>query len=113
MSQGHVWDTIAPLLPSESPKPRRGPSRGPDRAALRGMRFVLKSGMPWDILPQERGCGRGVTCWRRRRAWQKAGVRERLPHAFLEHVDAADQSDWCQASTDSASLSVTARERHS
>jgi transposase len=63
---------------------------------LEWYRFVLKSGIPWDMLPQEMGCGRGVTCWRRR-AWQKAGVWERLPHAFLERLGAADQSDWRQA----------------
>ena len=108
-----LWDTIAPLLPPEPPKPTGGQSRGPDHAALRGILFVLKSSIPWDMLPQETGCGRGVTCWRQRRAWQKAGVWERLPLAFLECLGAVDQSDWRRASADSASLSVTALERHS
>jgi transposase len=88
-----LWETIAPLLPPEPPKPTGGQSRGPDRAALSGILFVLKCGIPWDMLPQEMGCGRGVMCWWRRRAWQKAGVWERLPHAFLERSGAADQSD--------------------
>jgi transposase len=112
VARGTLWDTSAPLLPSEPPKPAGGPSRGPHRAAVSGMLFVLKSSIPWDMLPQAMGCGRGVTCWRRR-GWQKTGVWERLPHAFLERVGAADQCSWRQASADSASLSVTARERHS
>jgi transposase len=113
VARGTLWDTSAPLLPSEPPKPAGGPSRGPHRAAVSGMLFVLKSSIPWDMLPQAMGCGRGVTCWRRRRAWQKAGVRECLPHAFLERLGAADQITWRRASADSARLSVSALERHS
>lgn len=79
----------------------------PNHAALTGILFVLKSGIPWAMVPQEMGCGSGVTCWRRRRAWQKARVWERLHHAVLERLGAADQSDWRRASADSASLSVT------
>jgi transposase len=108
-----LWETIAPLLPPEPPKPTGGQSRGPDHAALSGILFVLKSGIPWAMVLQELGCGRGVTCWWRRRAWQKAGVWERLLHAFLERLGAADQSDWHRASADSARLSVSALERHS
>src|SRR2546423_14102413 len=67
-----LWDTIAPLLPPEPPKPKGGRPRVPDRAALTGIIFVLKSGIPWEMLPQEMGCGSGVTCWRRLRAWQRA-----------------------------------------
>jgi transposase len=29
----------------------------PDRAALTGIIVVLKSGRPWEMLPQEMGCG--------------------------------------------------------
>jgi transposase len=36
-----------------------------NRAALTGMLLVLKSGIPWERLPQEMGCGSGMTCWRR------------------------------------------------
>ena len=36
-----------------------------DRKALTGIIFVLKIGIPWEMLPQEMGCGSGMTCWRR------------------------------------------------
>src|SRR5215207_6159585 len=69
-----LWQTIEPLLPPEPPKPQGGRPRIDDRAALTGIVFVLKSGIPWEMLPQEMGCGSGMTCWRRLREWQEARV---------------------------------------
>lgn len=70
-----LWTVIAPLLPPELPKPKGGrPRIITDRAALTGIVFVLKSGIPWEMLPQELGCGSGMTCWRRLRDWQNAAV---------------------------------------
>src|SRR6478736_2996267 len=60
-----LWAVVAPLLPPEPPKPKGGRPRLSDRAALTGIIFVLKSGIPWEMLPQELGCGSGMTCWRR------------------------------------------------
>jgi transposase len=49
-------------LPEEPPRPKGGRPRLDDRAALTGIIFVLKSGIPWEMLPQEEmGCGSGVT----------------------------------------------------
>ena len=50
-----LWEAIEPLLPEEPPKPKGGRPRVPDRAALSGILFVLKSGIPWEMLPQEMG----------------------------------------------------------
>ena len=30
-----------------------------------GIIFILKTGLPWEYLPREMGCGSGMTCWRR------------------------------------------------
>src|SRR5215212_2695977 len=57
-----LWETIEPLLPPEPPKPQGGRPRIDDRAALTGIVFVLKSGIPWEMLPQEMGCGSGMSC---------------------------------------------------
>jgi transposase len=62
---------IDPLLPPEPPKPNGGRPRVPDRAALASIIYVLKSGIPWGMLPKELGFGSGVTCWRRLRDWQR------------------------------------------
>jgi transposase len=41
-----LWARIAPLLPPEPPKPKGGRPRVSDRAALTGILFVLKTGIP-------------------------------------------------------------------
>ena len=99
-----LWAIVAPLLPAEPPKPKGGRPRVSDRAALTGIIFVLKSGIPWEMLPQELGCGSGVTCWRRLRDWQEAGVWDRLHRELLDRLGEADRLDWSRASLDSASV---------
>lgn len=99
-----LWNRIAPLLPPKPPKPKGGRPRVSDRACLTGIIFVLKSGIPWEMLPQEMGCGSGMTCWRRLRDWQDAGVWDRLHRALLDELGAADQIDWERACLDSASI---------
>src|ERR687894_3171605 len=99
-----LWEIIEPLLPPEAPKPEGGRPRIEDRAALTGIIFVLKSGIPWEMLPQEMGCGRGVTCWRRLHEWHEAGVWEKLHLVLLDRLGEAEQIDWERASLDSASI---------
>jgi transposase len=99
-----LWALVAPLLPLEPPKPKGGRPRVPDRAALTGIIFVLKAGIPWELLPQELGCGSGVTCWRRLRDWQDAGVWDALHQTLLDRLGEAERIDWSRASLDSASI---------
>ena len=99
-----LWTMVAPLLPAEPPKPKGGRPRIPDRACLTGIIFVLKSGIPWEMLPQELGCGSGMTCWRRLRDWQAAGVWDRLHHTLLDRLGEADRIDWSRACLDAASV---------
>jgi transposase len=96
-----LWQTIAPLLPPEQPKPKGGRPRVSDRAALTGIVCVLRTGIPWELLPQEMGCGSGVTCWRRRRDWQRDGVWGRLHRTLLDRLGRADRIDWSRANLDS------------
>lgn len=99
-----LWAVIEPLLPRKRPSKKGGRPRVPDRAALTGILFVLQSGIPWEMLPQEMGCGSGVTCWRRLREWQKKGVWKRLHLTLLERLAEADRIDWSRAVVDSRSL---------
>lgn len=101
-----LWAVVEPLLPQERPKPKGGRPRVSDRAVLTGILFVLKSGITWEMLPQELGCGSGMTCWRRLRDWQRAGVWERLHHTLLQRLADADKLDWSRASLDSASVAA-------
>lgn len=101
-----LWAVIEPLLPP--PKKRRfrypGRNRLDDRRVLTGILFVLRSGIPWEMLPKEMGCGSGMSCWRRLRDWQTAGVWERIHRVLLERLHQAEAIDWSRAVVDSGSV---------
>src|SRR5215217_1682280 len=100
-----LWAVVEPLLPRAKPPGRQGGRpRVPDRAAPTGILFVLTSGIQWEMLQQEMGCGSGVTCWRRLRDWQGRGVWKRLHVVLLERLAEADRLDWSRAAVDSRSL---------
>ncbi len=101
-----LWAVIEPLLPEPRARRFRFPGRKPidNRRALTGIVFVLKTGIGWEDLPQEMGCGSGMTCWRRLRDWQEAGVWQRLHEVFLAELNSSEQIDWSRAVVDSSSL---------
>lgn len=99
-----LWAEIEPLLPPPEPRPKGGRPPVPNRAALTGILFVLKSGIPWEMLPKEMGCGSGMTCWRRLRDWQASGVWARLHRVLLDRLGKANAIDWGRCSLDSASI---------
>ena len=99
-----LWARIEPLLPEWPPRPKGGRPPMPDRATLTGIMFVLKTGIPWEDLPQEMGCGSGMTCWRRLRDWQAAGVWDRVHRSLLDELRKADQIDLSRVVVDSASV---------
>ncbi len=101
-----LWALIEPLLPPPKRRRRRNPGRKPKghREVLTGILFVLKTGIPWEFLPQEMGCGCGMTCWRRLRDWQKLGVWDKIHRVLLEKLQEAEQIDWDRAVVDSTSV---------
>lgn len=99
-----LWALVQPLLPPEPAKPKGGRPRVSDRAALTGIVFVLRTGTAWELLPRELGYGSGMTCWRRLRDWQAAGVWHTLHHVLLERLTERGQLDWGRASLDSCSV---------
>ena len=101
---GGLWTLIEPFLPSVKPPKTRGRPPIPNRNALIGILFVLRTGIPWEYLPRELGCGCGMTCWRRLRDWQTEGVWQRIHEVLLAKLHAADQLDWSRAIVDSSSV---------
>lgn len=99
-----LWELIQPLAPPEPPRRKGGRPRIPDRLVLNGVLFVLKTGIAWEDLPQELGWGSGMTCWRRLRDWQEAGVWDAIHRVLLERLQAAGRVDWDRAVLDSASV---------
>lgn len=96
-----LWAVVEPLLPTVKPPGTRGHPPVPNRVALTGILFVLRTGLPWEYFPQELGCC-GMTLHNRLTAWQRAGVWDRLHHTLLRHLADAGKIDWSRASADAS-----------
>lgn len=100
-----LWARIESLLPVIPRNPRRpGRKRLDSRRVLCGILFVLYTGIRWEYLPQELGFGSGMTCWRRLRDWNEAGVWQRLHELLLSELRAADLLDFSRAAVDSSHI---------
>ncbi len=101
-----LWELIEPILPQLKRRRRRYPGRKPicHRQTLSGILFVLKTGIPWEYLPLEMGCGSGMTCWRRLRDWQRRGVWTKVHRLLLDKLREADKIDFSRAVVDSTSV---------
>src|SRR6059036_2559678 len=98
-----LWELFEPLIPKVERRFRYpGRKRIDDRKVLTGILFVLKTGIAWEHLPQELGCGSGMTCWRRLDEWQKAGVWQRLHELLLAKLRAAGEIEWSRAVADAS-----------
>jgi transposase len=101
-----IWARLEPLLPQR--RPGRGHRHGrtpiPDRAILTGILFVLRSGIPWQMLPRQMGCGSGSTCWRRLVQWQRIGVWQRLHETLLAELRRRGRLDQRWTVIDSGSV---------
>jgi len=99
-----LWERVQPLLPPPPLRRFRFPGRKPldYRMILTGILFVLKTGIAWDDLPAELGCGCGKTCRHYLRLWHQAGVWRRLHQVLLAELNGADQIDWERALIDAS-----------
>jgi transposase len=97
-------EVVEPLIPKVERRFRHpGRKRLDDRRVLTGILFVLETGISWEHLPQEMGCGSGMTCWRRLKEWQDAGVWQRL-HVLLAKLHQAARIDCSRAVIDSSQI---------
>jgi transposase len=101
-----LWSRIQPLLPEVPKSQRCGRPRLSDEPALNGILFVLRTGTPWEYLPQELGFGSGMTCWRRLREWHAAGVWHQLQLLLLAELRGAGRLDFCRVSLDGARVPI-------
>ena len=98
-----LWQLVEPLIPKVERRHRfPGRKRIDDRKVLTGILFVLQTGIPWEYLPKEMGCGSGMTCWRRLKEWQEQGVWRRLHELLLAKLNEVERIDWSRAVIDSS-----------
>ena len=92
----HLAAAATQATPSQG-RPALDP--GPSGA---GRHHLCPAGRVPRLLPaRELGCGSGVTCWRRLRDWQAAGVWAALHHRLLDWLGDDGQVDWSRAAIDS------------
>ena len=93
-------------MPALKPRRFRYPGRKPldNRAALTGIPLVLKSGLPWNDLSREMGCGSRAVCWVRLHEWHRLGVWKKLHGVLLARLRYADKIDWSRAAAAATTL---------
>src|SRR3954447_9876256 len=98
-----LWQRIEPLLPPPPPRRQRFPGRKSlgYRKVLTGIVFALKTGIDWEELPAELGWGCGKTCKKYLKAWQGAGIWDRLHRVLLQELQDAGKIDWSRCAADS------------
>lgn len=101
-----LWQAIAPHLP---PRPAYNPKGGhpwcDDKAALRGILYLLREGCKWQSIPSKAlDCPSGSTCWRRFRDWTAAGVWAKAHLRLLDLLGEQGVLDLQRVIVDSASV---------
>jgi transposase len=72
------WEYIEALLP---PHAKEGKPRADDRQTIDAILYVLKTGIPWNDLPEE--YGDDSTANRRLRRWENEGVWKSIMDALV------------------------------
>src|SRR5882672_7679991 len=76
------WVVVGPLVPA--PKGGGRPAEHPRREICNGIRYVLRSGCAWRLLPHD--LPPWQTVYHYFRGWRLDGVWERAHSALREHV---------------------------
>ena len=102
-----LWTAIEPYLPKRkrdhNPKGGRPPQD--NKAALRGIVFVLREGCRWQRVPSKSlDCPSGSTCWRRFRDWTALGVWTHAHQQLLAILGQEGMLDLENVIVDSASV---------
>ncbi|GMV96428.1 MAG: transposase [Phycisphaerae bacterium] len=107
-----VWSLIEPRLPARRERPKGGRPALSDRQVLAGIVFVLKTGIAWVDLPAELGCGCGMTCLRRLRDWQIAGVWPQIQNILVANLKHGDRINWSRVNHGSPYVPIEMRGAH-
>lgn len=95
-----LWQLLEPNLPAGRPYPKGGRPTVHNRDVLTGIVFVLKTGIGWEDLPDEMGCGCGMTCFRRLRKWHQTGIWQKIRPILENRLQNGAEVDWERADVD-------------
>jgi len=100
-----LWEEVEHLLPPPPPRTSKG-GRPPvcNKAALKGIIFLLRSGVPWQMLPTEAFHVSGSSCWRRFTEWTAAGIWPKVHRRLLNRLGKLDGIDLQHVVVDSQSV---------
>jgi transposase len=84
------WARLAPLLPPQ--KPRTGRPNHDHRPIINGIQWILRTGAPWQDLPDRYGSGKTVSS--RFYRWRSAGIWDRILATLQRQADQAGRVDW-------------------
>lgn len=98
-----LWEKIEPVLPKPSSHDPwvGGRPRVPDRQAMDGILFVLRTGCQWNALNATGICS-SSTAHARFQEWTQAGVFQKLWEMGLSEYDEVKGIDWSWQSMDGA-----------
>lgn len=101
--QDALWERMEPLLPKRVNRHRFGGGRPPvpNRDAMNGIFFVLRTGCQWNAL-NETGICTSSSAHRRFQEWTEAGVFKKLWANGLEEYDELKGIQWRWQSMDGA-----------
>jgi len=100
-----LWEEVGPLLPPPPPpSPKGGRPPVSNHAALRGILFVLRFGIPWQALPTEVFRVSGSSCWRRFSEWTRAGLWPEVHRRLLNRLGKKNGADLSYAVVDAQSV---------
>ena len=94
-----LWEFIEPFLP---PPADEGRPRADDRTTINAILYVLKTGIPWNDLPEE--YGDDVTAWRRLKEWEEKGVWKRVMDAMVAEGYSTEKVEMETLSIDSDTI---------
>src|SRR5689334_13864873 len=97
MSSGGGWSRCCPPL-----KPKAGRANDDHRLILNGILWILRTGAPWQDLPERYGPV-GTVSGRFYR-WRQAGIWQRILEALQAGADRQGRVDWSLHFVDSTSV---------
>jgi len=70
------WELLAPMLPAAKNGPKGGRPPKERREVINGIRYVLRSGCAWRLVPHD--LPNWGTCYHYFRVWKKTGLWQRI-----------------------------------